>query len=381
MSDAANNKLGADELDEELVAYLDGELEPNATKRMENLLASDARARQRLNQLAVSWDLLDQLPRATVDDLFTKTTVEMVAVAAEHEVAETVKAEPARRRVRWLAMGVATLLALAVGFIAVGLTLPDRNDALLRNLPSVVNLELYRSVGDVAFLKQLQTANLFVDETGNVNKSASNGAISPKAIDQSAGKDSGAATQPAGKENGEGNPPRNSSLATANLSKSLADRRIWINKLEPEQKLVLNREFDRYSALGPRKSSALEQIDQYVQSELERGEQLIRVMQRYHDWLITLTPTERANLSDAVPDKRLALVRQLKQDQENRLFGALGGPNAPQDLEAVLHWMQDFALAHEVEIMEALPDDKRQELKKLAQRGDDRGGKRLYHAG
>ncbi len=170
MSDAANNKLGADELDEELVAYLDGELEPNATKRMENLLASDARARQRLNQLAVSWDLLDQLPRATVDDLFTKTTVEMVAVAAEHEVAETVKAEPARRRVRWLAAGVATLLALAVGFIAVGLTLPDRNDALLRNLPSVVNLELYRSVGDVAFLKQLQTANLFVDETSDPNK-------------------------------------------------------------------------------------------------------------------------------------------------------------------------------------------------------------------
>ncbi len=167
-------------------------------------------------------------------------------------------------------------------------------------------------------------------------------------------------------------------MSTANLPSALSERRAWINRLTPEKKLLLNREFDRYSALAPEEKQALEQIDQYVQSEPERGEQLIRVMQRYHDWLITLTPTERANLSDAVPDKRLALVRQLKQDQENRLFARLGGPNAPQDLEAVLHWMQDFALAHEVEIMEALPDDKRQELKKLAQRGDDRGGKRLY---
>src|SRR5262245_56721738 len=109
-------KLPADQFDEELVAYLDGELDSQAAQRLENLLATDERTRQRLNQMAVSWDLLDQLPRATVDDLFTRTTVEMVAVAAEDEIAQATATAPSQERRRWLVGGVATLLAAAAGF-------------------------------------------------------------------------------------------------------------------------------------------------------------------------------------------------------------------------------------------------------------------------
>ena len=100
MSDKSSNPTNLDQLDEQLVAYLDGELEPQASKQIENLLSSDEYARRRLNQLASSWDLLDQLPRATVNDLFTRTTVEMVALAAEDEVAQARTADPARRRRR-----------------------------------------------------------------------------------------------------------------------------------------------------------------------------------------------------------------------------------------------------------------------------------------
>jgi len=81
MSTEQSSNSNLDFLDEELVAYLDGELDSQATKRLEDLLASDEPARKRLSQLANSWELLDQLPRATVDDLFTRTTVKMVALA------------------------------------------------------------------------------------------------------------------------------------------------------------------------------------------------------------------------------------------------------------------------------------------------------------
>ena len=78
----------SERLDEELVAYLDGELDGEAAHRMEHRLASEEAVRRRLQQLAQSWDLLDQLPRTTVDDAFTRSTVEMVALAAEEEIGE-----------------------------------------------------------------------------------------------------------------------------------------------------------------------------------------------------------------------------------------------------------------------------------------------------
>ena len=102
MSNAPSEQPNLSPLDEQLVAYLDGELEPQATKQVEELLAGDETARNRLSQLAASWDLLDQLPRATVDDLFTRTTVQMVAVAAEDELAQVNATRPSQRRRRWL---------------------------------------------------------------------------------------------------------------------------------------------------------------------------------------------------------------------------------------------------------------------------------------
>src|SRR5215470_17672255 len=102
MSNAPSNPENLDQLDEQLVSYLDGELPPNEARQIEDLLSRDGTARSRLNELASSWDMLDQLPRATVDELFTRTTVEMVALDAEGEIAKRVVDAPARRKRRFL---------------------------------------------------------------------------------------------------------------------------------------------------------------------------------------------------------------------------------------------------------------------------------------
>src|SRR5262249_4173292 len=148
-------------LDEELVAYLDGELAPQAAQQVEDMLAGNETARRRLNELATSWDLLDQLPRSTVDELFTRTTVEMVAVDAEGEIAKRVVDAPARRKRRFLVAGIAAVAAVAIGFAVVAFALPDQNDALLRDLPIIENFEYYHAVGDLAYLKRLDETGLF----------------------------------------------------------------------------------------------------------------------------------------------------------------------------------------------------------------------------
>ena len=106
-------------LDEQLVAYLDGELDAESGRRIEALLASDAEVRRRLQSLERTWDLLDELDAAPVGEPFTQTTLEMVAVAA-HEDVERERAEaPRRRRRRLLATGGGLLAAAAAGFLAV----------------------------------------------------------------------------------------------------------------------------------------------------------------------------------------------------------------------------------------------------------------------
>ncbi len=354
MSDTSQ-KSPADQLDEELVAYLDGELESQAAQRLETMLATDERARQRLSQLAVSWDLLDQLPRATVDDLFTRTTVEMVAVAAEDEIAQSSAAAPARQRRRWLGAGVATLLAAAVGFVATGLIMPDQNDPLLRNLPVVVNLDLYRSVGDVDLLKKLGASGLFLtDSPSKLFRSDLPAGAAPVATPL--------APQP------------------TNVPPTISQRRAWIAALSPDRKLELNGDLEKFVALSPSEKQSLLGIDEYLQANPEQADNLTRLMQRYHDWLKSLTPPERADLSDTTtPEDHLAEIRKIKLEQEWRLFARLGGGRGtPRDVDHLVRWLQDFAGQHEKEILEAIPEDRQQDFKKPPRPGNEIWGQQFY---
>src|SRR5262245_31428908 len=100
----------ASTIDEELVAYLDGELSAEQATRIERRLGEDPQYRARLNQLERTWDLLDTLNRSEADDDFAHSTVEMVAVLAVEE-AKTEKLRTIRRR----NLGWAALLVFVLG--------------------------------------------------------------------------------------------------------------------------------------------------------------------------------------------------------------------------------------------------------------------------
>jgi len=142
-------------LEEQLVAYLDGELDDQSNRRVEELLATDPRARDTLERLEGTWDLLDSLDRVHVDEVFTKSTLEMVAVAASDDVEQEQAEAPRRRRRWWLAVGAGMLAACAVGFLVVWLLRPNPNDQLLEDLPVLERLDQYRQIDNVEFLELL----------------------------------------------------------------------------------------------------------------------------------------------------------------------------------------------------------------------------------
>ncbi len=152
-----------DLLHEELSAYLDGELDAEAVGRIEERLARDPEYQAELQRLERAWGMLDRLPRASVDEAFTKSTIEMVALAAAEE-AEAVLAElPRRRRRQRLIAAAALVVATGVGYVVGTQIWKDPNVPLLEDLKVVENLDSYYQVDDVDFLRMLESEGLFAE--------------------------------------------------------------------------------------------------------------------------------------------------------------------------------------------------------------------------
>jgi anti-sigma factor RsiW len=165
-NDSENSEFSADAVaDEQLVAYLDGELDDETSHRIEALLASDPKLRRQLGQLEQTWEALEQLERSEVGEKFAQTTLEMVAVAAEEDIERLQEEAPRVTRKRLLSGGLWLALAAVIGFGTVALFWPDANRQLLENLPVLEHLEQYRQIDDIEFLRQLDEQHLFPETT------------------------------------------------------------------------------------------------------------------------------------------------------------------------------------------------------------------------
>src|SRR5436190_2544267 len=103
-------------IDEEIVAYLDGELDSESEARVVRKLSEDAAYRARLSQLQHAWDLLDNLRGAEADDEFAASTVAMVAVHAEQESKSQQLRVVRQRSFAWLGLAAVILISMAGGY-------------------------------------------------------------------------------------------------------------------------------------------------------------------------------------------------------------------------------------------------------------------------
>ena len=156
-------------LREELVAYLDGELDAEQSRRIEQRASEEPDARRMLEELDRTWHLLDELNAPATSEDFTRTTLEMVAQAAVRDV-EAGKAEAPKRRRRAFFWALGGLLgAAAAGFVLVAGLAPDPNTQLLQDLPILENFDQYREIDSVDFLRGLNDKNLFAEDTDDAH--------------------------------------------------------------------------------------------------------------------------------------------------------------------------------------------------------------------
>jgi len=163
MSDKPQNGSGnVSPLPEDLVAYLDGELEQEAARQIEQRLADDGEFRERLHQYQQAWDILDELPKTRAGDRFADTTLEMVAVSANRAQARL--SVRSRKQLIWISGGLGVAASVLAGYLTVATIVSRPNNQLIEDLPVIEDLDAYRHAESIDFLQSLAENGLFLVE-------------------------------------------------------------------------------------------------------------------------------------------------------------------------------------------------------------------------
>lgn len=154
---------------ESLVAYLDGELAPSESQKIESQLAQDSSVRREIDTLSRTWDMLDSLDEVRASEAFTNKT--LTSIQAAKSSPQPIHTTGSWKR--WLCT-----FAICAGIVAVtthmfrsnyDLPVLDTKDRqlggkeqhdLLRDLELVENLHVYEEV-DVEFANKLHESGLF----------------------------------------------------------------------------------------------------------------------------------------------------------------------------------------------------------------------------
>lgn len=145
---------------EDLVAYLDGELDDESSGEIEKTLADSAEARREVEMLTRSWEMLNVLEKPEASEEFTSKTLAEIHV----DEAEAAPAGEKKRLLVPLLWGAAIVAAAAAGFVAARYGIEGENDGLVRELRIIENYDVYSDVGSVEFLQELEKSELFDEE-------------------------------------------------------------------------------------------------------------------------------------------------------------------------------------------------------------------------
>ncbi|MBI3862535.1 MAG: hypothetical protein HY290_11635 [Planctomycetia bacterium] len=128
-----------------LVAYLDGELDETVTQEIEQVLAVSEVARHEVDMLSRSWDMLNALPTYRASNEFTERTVTSMRAAEQKgsRIPTELLQRQARRGVVLAVWAAILILCGYVGFAATNRWVPNDSEALLEDYDVINNLDKY----------------------------------------------------------------------------------------------------------------------------------------------------------------------------------------------------------------------------------------------
>jgi hypothetical protein len=322
----------ADPFEAELVAYLDGELDPVAARRVEDRLAVDPAARARVSALKQTYDLLDYLPKPDPSPNFTTRTLDKLPALKSGSLLFPIPSDsmrsarptasagsmsgplmldggPSPPKRPWLVAAgiVAAVLGFgAIGYLGAAALRPylfpakgENADALpLSDHRLIENLPLYALADDFEYVQKLAEPELFGAEV--IPTAARKG---PGAID----------------------PDKPSRSVFESLAQS-------------------------FKALPPARQQAIRELDRQLYAvDAESGDRLFRALEEYAVWLDRLPdPERRGILAAGTPGLRLGVIRDVRERQWFDALpaaqrGQLAGLSDVKKAEKIRQWKEEEA--------------------------------------
>ncbi len=140
----------------DLVAYLDGELDDQSTAEIETVLAHSSVARNDVELLARSYDLLDELPRVKATQEFTDRTLATIRMDdVRTDFTQTEWYQRLRRGRTLFLWSIAMIAASAVGYAITRMGVRNPADVLVQDYDVIEELDVYRQVDNLEFLQEL----------------------------------------------------------------------------------------------------------------------------------------------------------------------------------------------------------------------------------
>lgn len=287
--------------DENLVAFLDGELSGKEAAAISDAAQQDAFLKRRLNDLRDSWALLDELPDEELNSSVAQTTLEMVALDTGSE----------RSWLQWFTrFRMPILVATGILFLGVGSAVGwfrtySDDVAVLRQLPLIIASERLKQIPSKEFLDFLIT----IDELPSTNRSTGSNGLSPK---------------------------------TVLLLETIQERREWVEELPIDLRQELTRKVDEYKQMQ-RKESGRQQLQRVedIGSVIEQTESLdqrrkyIAAINAY-DSMVRDNMTFGIDMEQAIDANDTPLQRRL-------IYEELAYRYRPDDSNrnALLDWAED----------------------------------------
>lgn len=131
------------------------------------------------------------------------------------------------------------------------------------------------------------------------------------------------------------------SMTKAADENELAERKARIEQLDDTDKDQLRQKAERFAKLEQTEKERMRALHEQIEVAPDRA-QLEATMQRYSEWLATLTPVQRAELADLEPQARVEKIKQLRDKQADQSSKQL----SHADVVAFSKWFVERLVAH-----------------------------------
>jgi hypothetical protein len=129
-----------------------------------------------------------------------------------------------------------------------------------------------------------------------------------------------------------------------------------LDSMSPIERDRLQRMRTQFESLSAEEQDRMRQLHQQLW-ESPDGQRLFGVLERYRDWLTTLSAGQRDDLLALSAEHRVAAIGRMKAEQDAKRFAEQAPGLTQSDAQAVGRWLRDYLVQNAENILQQLPDE------------------------